>query len=570
MNSSRTYLFTLLLTVSCALSAQVKAPKWMAKAKQAVFHILTYDPENQLLKEGNAFCVDQTGVALSNLSLFKGAHSAKAIDCEGTEMPVELILGANDLYDVIKIRITPPAKKKVPFLKLASRKPVIGEEAVLLAYSPGKKADFIMGSIEQIAPLGGDSYYTLSMPLSDDQVSAPLLTAQGEVFGLAQPSVTESSGKAYALAATFGKNLTLTALSLNDKHLNSIAIPKDLPADHDQAVAMLYMAASLPDKDRYADLLNRFIARYPTSEEGYRLRAAYYTMYFEDNDHMKRAEEDMEATLTYAKEKDYAHYHNSQCMLGYVVRHDSASYKDWSLQKCLDEVHKAIEIRPQPIYHQHEANLYSLMKKYEKAYEAYEKVNRSNLASPASFYAASRLKRIMNDTTGIALALMDSCIAHFDKPYTREAAPYLFERAEIRVNAGLHAAAVEDYDAYERCAPSKPNAFFYYKREQAAMRAGRQDKALEDIRKALRLLPHDPTLLEEYGSVLITLLRYDEALTSLNAALEKDANRAYSYRLKGYALIQEDRKEEAREALIRGKELGDEISAQLLAKYFKE
>lgn len=569
MNTNRTYLFTFLLAISCTLSAQVKAPKWAEKAKQAVVRIITYDKEDKAMKEGNAFLIDESGVALSNLSLFKGAQSAKAIDWEGTEMPVEVILGANDLYDVIKFRIT-PSKKKNPYLKLVSKKPQIGEEAVLLGYSPEKKADFVIGSVEQIAPLGGDSYYTLSMPLADNQVSAPLLNAQGEVFGLAQQSVSEPSGKAYAMAASFGKNLALTALSLTDKQLNAIGIPKDLPESQEQAVAMLYMAASLPDQARYYHLLNRFIARYPASEEGYRLRAAYYTLHFEQADSLKLAESDMEATLKYAKEKDYAHYYNSQCILSYAVRHDSATYKDWSLQKSLDEVQKAIEIRPQPIYFHHEANLYSLMKNYEKAYEAYEKVNQSNIASPASFYAASKIKRILNDTTGISLALLDSCIARFSKPYTAEAAPYLFERAEIRVQAGRDAEAVEDYDAYEQCAPSKPNAYFYYRREQAAMRAGNQEKALEDIQKALRLLPGDPALLEEHGSILVTLLRYKEALKYLDAALEKDANRSYAYRLKGYALIQENRKEEAREALIRGKALGDEISAQLLAKYFKE
>ncbi len=569
MNKYRIVLSALLLTATTVLYAQVKAPKWAEKSKQAVLHITTYSKDSTVLHEGTAFFVDEQGTAFSNYSLFKGAHYAKAKDAEGVEMDVDLIMGVNDLYDAIKIHILSP-KKKAPFLKMAATKPQVGEEAILLAYSPGKELNFVVGAVDQIAPLGGDSYYTLSLVLADSQISSPLLNAQGEVFGLAQQAVSTSSGKAYAISASFIKNLSIVPLSLNDRHLNGISIPKDLPVQQDQALAMLYLAGGSADQNRYYELLNRFINRYPTYSEGYQLRSAYYTMNFEDPKYLEMAEKDMELTLKYDREKDNAYYHNSQSILNYAVRHDSAAYKDWSLQKCLDVVQKAIAIKPLPVYYLHEANIYSLMKQYQKAYDAYDSVNHSNIASASTFYAASRLKRIMDDTTGVALSLMDSCIAHLEKPYGRDAAAYLFERAEMRVYAGLNAEAVEDYDAYELCAPSRPNAYFYYKREQAAMAAGKLDKALEDIQKALKLLPTDPTLLEEQGSIFLAIYRYDDAIKSLNAALEKDPERPYSYRLKGYALLQQDKKEEARKALERGKELGDEVAGQLLTRYFKE
>ncbi len=570
MNLLRTYLLpAFLLLISCGLSAQVKTPKWADKARHAVVRITTYDVQDSVLQEGIAFYIDEDGTALSNLSLFKGIHSATATDCEGIVTPVELILGANDLYDVIKIRIQPSQKKGFS-LKWASRKPNVGEEAVLLDYSPQKKASIVVGAVEQIAPLGGDFYYNLSMPLSGSQVSVPVLNAQGEVFGIAQPSVSSDTEKAYAMGVALGRNLTVSALSLNDKHLNSIGIPKDIPQDQEQAVAMLYIAASLPDQERYFDLLNRYVARFPESDEGYRLRAAYYTLHFEDVPHLQLAEKDMESGLKYAKEKDYAYYHNSNCMLSYVVRHDSGAYKDWSYYKCLEELQKAIDIRPQPVYYEHQSNIYSLMQEYEKAYQAIEKVNESSMASVSSFYTGSRLKRILNDSTGLSLALMDSCIAHIPQPYGREAAPYFFERGEMRVFAELFAEAVADYDMYEALSQQPPNAYFYYKREQAAMGAGMTDKALEDISKALQFLPEDAALREEYGSVLITLLRFDEAMEELDAALSKNPDRPYALRLKGYALVHLDRTEEAQAALRRSKELGDPIAAQLLTKYFKE
>ena len=46
------------------------------------------------------------------------------------------------------------------------------------------------------------------------------------------------------------------------------------------------------------------------------------------------------------------------------------------------------------------------------------------------------------------LALLDSCVVRFSKPYTQEAAPYLFARAQAYMVANKPRQAVLDYDAY--------------------------------------------------------------------------------------------------------------------------
>ena len=195
-------------------------------------------------------------------------------------------------------------------------------------------------------------------------------------------------------------------------------------------------------------------------------------------------------------------------------------------------------------------------------------MNASNLASYSTFYASSRLLRAMGDTTSLALSLMDSCVARLQTPYTAEAAPYLFERAEMRVAAGQDSAALADYDAYERCVGKPQNALFYYKREQTAMRLKKYDRALQDIRAALRQMPQDPALLEEQGSVFVSMARYEEAVNSLEASLSYSPNRPYALRLKGFALLQLDRREEARQALENAKDLGDPVSVQILTRFF--
>ena len=73
----------LLLTLALCLLAQwsvAQAPKWVEKAKRAVFSVVTYDESDKILNTGNGFFVTEDGIALSDYSLFKGAQRAVVIN----------------------------------------------------------------------------------------------------------------------------------------------------------------------------------------------------------------------------------------------------------------------------------------------------------------------------------------------------------------------------------------------------------------------------------------------------------------------------------------------------------
>ena len=60
-------------------------------------------------------------------------------------------------------------------------------------------------------------------------------------------------------------------------------------------------------------------------------------------------------------------------------------------------------------------------------------MNQSSIASAATFYSAAKTKQLIEGTDmNEVIALMDSAVARFTKPYTSEAAPYFYERAEIK------------------------------------------------------------------------------------------------------------------------------------------
>lgn len=168
--------------------SMAQTPKWVEKAKRAVFSIVTYDKNDKMLNTGNGFFVSEDGLALSDYTLFKGAERAVVITSEGKQMPVSLILGANDMYDVIKFRVA-ITEKKVPALVVAKTAPVTGADAWMLPYSTQKSIACVTGKVKDVSKVAGEyHYYTLSMHMKDKMVSCPVMNAEGQVFGIAQKS----------------------------------------------------------------------------------------------------------------------------------------------------------------------------------------------------------------------------------------------------------------------------------------------------------------------------------------------------------------------------------------------
>ena len=82
-----------------------QSPKWVKKARKAVFSIITYNDKDEILRTGNGFFVDSKGVGVSQYALFEGAQRATIVDADGKGFEVEAIMGVDDLYDVIKFKV---------------------------------------------------------------------------------------------------------------------------------------------------------------------------------------------------------------------------------------------------------------------------------------------------------------------------------------------------------------------------------------------------------------------------------------------------------------------------------
>lgn len=560
-----------LLLFFLAQGSMAQTPKWVEKAKRAVFSVVTYDKNDKMLNTGNGFFVSEDGLALSDYTLFKGAERAVVITADGKQMPVSVILGADGMYDVIKFRVA-ITEKKVLALTVATTAPAVGADAWMLPYSTQKSIACVTGKVKDVSKVAGEyHYYTLGMQMKDKMVSCPVMNAAGQVFGISQKSSgADTVTTCYAAGAAFAMSQKINALSLADATLKSIGIRKGLPETEDQALVYLFMASSQMTGDEYGKLLDDFVSQFPNNSDGYLRRATYYiTKGQEDQAWFDKAVADFNQALKVAQKKDDVYYNIAKLMHAYQLSKPEKTYKDWTYDTALTNVRQAIAIDPLPIYTQLEGDILFAQQDYAGALAAYEKVNASNIASPATYFSAAKTKELLKADPKEILVLMDSCIAHCPQPITADLAPYLLERAQMNMLAGQPRNAMFDYDAYHKAVNGQVNDVFYYYREQAALKARQYQRALDDIAKAIELNPTDLTYQAEQAVVNLRVGRYEEAIQILNNILKADPKYAEAYRLLGLCQVQLKKMDEACGNFKKAKELGDPNVDDLITKYCK-
>lgn len=560
--------FLLLLFLSViTLHSWGQAPKWLDKTRSAVFSLIAYDADGKMLHTGNGFFIGEDGIAIADYSVFEGAQRAVVVDAQGKQMNVEMILGANEMYDVTKFFVN-TGGKKVTALPVAQVAPANNTTVFLLPYSTQKGGEYTIGNVQRADRVEGSySYYTLAMALKDKMVSCPLVNNDGQVFALAQKSSgADSTTVCYGMDVKFANNLQVSSLSFNDNSLTKIGIKKALPDTEEDALALLYMVSmrlSLPD---YLQLLNDFLEKFPNSADGYLRRANVQLAIDQSDDSMRKVEADLDNALKSSSSKAEVYYNKANIIYSYLGTNPQSPYKNWTVDSAVSEVNKAIQESPLPMYYQLKGDMLFSKADYPGAYEAYDAVNHSALVSAASLYSAAKTKELMQDSEA-ALELMDSCIAKFAPPYTTEAAPYLLERGRMRDEAGQSRQALLDYDEYYRAVSTQVNDVFYYLRGQVAFRARVYQRALDDFAEAIEMNPQELTYRAELAVVNMRVGRNEEALNVLAEAEKIDPSYSEIYRLKGLTFVQMKRNTEACENFNKAKELGNTEAQALIDRY---
>ena len=533
-------------------------PSWVKKASKSVFTLKTFKADGTLLGSSNGFFVGANGEAVSSFTPFKGADRAVIIDASGKEMAVECIMGANDTYDVAKFRV---GANKVQPLTLTADKQIVDAEVWLLPYREVKHP--VPGAIRKAETFNGSyAYYTVAMQMPENSVGTPLFNDEGEVIGLMQQPSTAVDTLCYAVSALFADSLKTTGLSINDPVLRLTSIKKALPQDVNQAILTLYVGASSLDSLGYARLIDDFIQQFPNHPDGYTYRAQQYV----DGNLFAEADRDMEKALKVAENPDEVHYTYSRLIMQKELYKSDLNYEPWSMDRAYDEAGKAYDSNPLPTYRQQQAVVRYAQKRYDEAYGIYESLFTSALRSPELFYQASVCKKQLNDTTA-QLALVDSCVAMFSRPYLKEAAPFLLHRAQLLMEMNRHRQAVNDLNDYETLMKAQLNANFYYLRFQAEVGGRLFQQALNDIDQAITMDPTSDLYYAEKASLQVRVGLYDYAIETAKASIQMSPDHSDGYLFLGLAQCLKGEKAEGIKNLQKAKELGDPQADELIEKY---
>ena len=560
----------ILLTVACCLTLGSTLaqglPKWAGKAGKAVFSVITYNQDNKILNTGNGFYIDEQGTAVSDYTLFRNAHHAVIVNADGKELPVECILGANYLYDVVKFR-TAVQKKSVALVPATSA--AVGQQVYVLPYSTQKSKNAEAGTVSQVDTISNRSlYFTLNMATTDKTVSCPLMNAEGQVLGLMQKSADADSQKSYAIDIKFAQNLAITALSGSDQALQSIGIKKALPADESQALVYVYMNAARLSSDEYLALLNEFIAQFPGNVEGWIRRATYHASLHTDKGN-QLAQEDINHVLKVNKDKAEAHYHVAKFIYSYAIDTQTENkHKEWTLDQALQHIDAALQQQSEPLYQQIKGDICFAQQKYQEAYDAYTLVNQSKLASALTYFSAAKsLEQVEGHAPASVLALLDSAIAQYTEPYLQEAAPYLLERARVHTGLEQYRNAVFDYNHAYEALKGQVAPDFHLIRYQVEVKAHMYPQAIEDINTAISKDPKNLDYLLEKASIHIRVNQTDEAIETLCKVLQLAPEKADAHRMLGYIYMRQKNKAEGKKHLNEAIRLGDEVAKKILEKY---
>ena len=544
--------------------AQNKNPKWLDNANKAIFTVETTSKEG-MTKTGTGFFIRENGEAVASFELFRKAEKATAITATGERLTVTQVLGADDMYDVIRFKVAVP--KKINFLPVVKFSPVVNS----IAYLPPSKEEknLKQGTVSEIKKMSGVyDYFKIEMPLPQSQVGFPLLTDAGEVFALSQADAS-GKGKTYGVSVAYIQNLQIATTDMFKKIFSEIGIRKAWASDVDDARISLMLYSSQQDAATYLETLNDFIATFPNSAEGYNNRASHYAfrrkeLASNENEQLQLLEKawnDLESAAKYSKNKGDGFYNKARLVFGVIVDDSLLTLKNWNMKTVEENLQKAIKESNQPVYHLLEGEIAFMQEDYEKAYTSFSIVNNSPDASGASFYYAAKSKQQI-EGTGLfeIIALLDSAAAKSPG----DAAVYLLEAIDLKTQLGLYDQVINDYNKYLVLTNGNVSDAFYYYRQQAKFRTGDLEGALKDIETAIVLDKTNAVYYAEKASICLRLNNIPVAQENVEKAIELDPEFASAYRILGVCFMRQDKKKEACTHFNKAKELGDPVVDRLI------
>lgn len=518
-------------------------PSAVKKAADAVLTLTTFKADGSMIATTQGLAIDNDGTAIAPWKPFVGAEKAAVIDAKGTRHEVSVVLGANELYDLVKFRFEgKPAAVLAPGTQHGSA----GTQAWVV---PNKKsAAPIAAKVESVETfMGNYAYYLLATDATNMQDGCPVVDASGRLLGL----FTAGTKTASATDARFAQEFQVNALSQNDPVLRQTNIRIALPTDLQQAQVALVFAQNYGG-EKYEAAATDFQRMFPTAIDGYLAQAQTALA---KGDTLQATNVMVEAAKKVTDQADY-HYQYARLLMQMN-----------RLNEAQQEADAAYALNHEPSYQQLQAQLLFLKGDYQQAYDSYIALTHSPIRNGEPYYQAMLAKEQLGGTDDELLELLDSAIAVCDTPYTVVAAPYFLARALQHDKMEQYRKALPDFYTYEALMYGRLTSDFYYLRSQSELKGRIYQPALNDMAHAVALDPKNALYWAELASLNLRLNKNEEAIMAAQRCIELAPDTSEAYLVLGIALAESGKKAEGIEQIKKAQSLGNEQAATFLQKY---
>ena len=207
-----------LLTAATNSAWAIDAASIFGSSKDSVVLLVNSDEAGNPRAIGSGFVIgDGTRIA-TNLHVIEGASHVVAKTISGQVMELTQVAAYDEKAD-LAILVAPRALTP---LSLKPTEPDVGQEILAIGNPKGLEGTVSTGIVSGIRSENGLKYYQITAPISPGSSGGPILTASGEVVGVASFYVAGGQNLNFAMPSTMVRAL------LNQEDIRPVSIMSDI------------------------------------------------------------------------------------------------------------------------------------------------------------------------------------------------------------------------------------------------------------------------------------------------------------------------------------------------------
>ncbi len=205
--------FTVLLAALSTVHAETESIDLKAlakKARPAVMLLVVSDAAGKEIATGTGFLVSSDGKLITNHHVIENATTAVAKAENGGLFPVEGVLADDPKNDLVLLKLK---GKHLPFLPLGnSDKIEVGTRIAVIGSPLGLEGTLSEGIVSAVRELPGqEKWLQITAAISPGSSGSPVLTAKGDVVGVAGALLREGQSLNFAVSVQYVQTLILKA-----------------------------------------------------------------------------------------------------------------------------------------------------------------------------------------------------------------------------------------------------------------------------------------------------------------------------------------------------------------------